>query len=436
MTLSIRRRLTVLAAGSVVLSLAAAAALYAMGTQLQARLLERAEAETLVETHRMALETRGTPSRWRVEEEVECASGLQWSGVSTLEELRRIDLPDGARDHLLALADDAAVTAVPVATDRGMAIGAIQPLKDGVVAWSWLEVREPELLYLWRLVALAFALLVAGMVGLALHTIGVVRSDGHALRTGLRGLGDDLDVPIPEPRVAVFRDVAAEIRELVGRLTAHRDAERRLQERVAHQDRLSSLGRVAVGVAHEVRNPLAGIKLRLDVLQLRLDEPELRSSLASVGDEITRLDRLVRDLLLFSRAREVERRPTALHDLVDERIGLLAAPLPIQRSGEVEALCDPDDLRRVLDNLLRNAVQAAEREAVVTLGAGPCLEVADDGPGVAEPERLFEPFYTTRPDGTGLGLALSRTLVQAQGGDLVHERREDRTVFRITLEAP
>ena len=223
------------------------------------------------------------------------------------------------------------------------------------------------------------------------------------------------------------------------------DRERALERRLGHEQRLAGLGRVVAGVAHEVRNPLTGIKLKLDTMaRRRLDDRSARD-VAICLQEIARLDRVVSALLVVSRKAPTEFVTIDLAELVDERLIqaealALAREVRLTREGEATAFAHRESLSRVVDNLVRNAVEAspigAEVRVTLTDAASEArLDVVDHGGGIPEarlPE-LFEPFFTLKPEGTGLGLFLSHSLLEVQGGHLAYARDDGVTRFTVTL---
>ncbi|MBL8920290.1 MAG: HAMP domain-containing histidine kinase [Myxococcaceae bacterium] len=205
------------------------------------------------------------------------------------------------------------------------------------------------------------------------------------------------------------------------------------------------------GVAHEVKNPLGGIELFSGLLDEELRSPspglaESREHLGRIRRELDYLKRIVEDFLAFAREQKVTRTPFDAKAFVTSAVGHLqgeAAGRGVTLDVDVPALRlegDESLLTSALVNLVKNALQvskAGQRVRVVGReerdhGA---LEVHDEGPGIAADlqARVFEPFFTTREKGTGLGLPLARKLVEANGGTLSLESQPGRTVFRLTV---
>jgi signal transduction histidine kinase len=203
-------------------------------------------------------------------------------------------------------------------------------------------------------------------------------------------------------------------------------------------DRLAALGRLSAGVAHEIRNPLAGIRTTAELLRGRLDGDEDRVRFVDVIlEETERLDRIVGSLLQFARPPTPRPRPLDVRSLLD-RARQLAAGKAAERGVTIrldvpdDLPCppgDPDQILQVILNLVLNAIEASPTGTAVrvTAGletgvAGEAVRVAieDRGPGVAPAvrERIFDPFFSTKPGGTGLGLSISQHIVRAHGGML------------------
>jgi two-component system sensor histidine kinase PilS (NtrC family) len=240
---------------------------------------------------------------------------------------------------------------------------------------------------------------------------------------GRRVLGGSVAplVGVDDPgRVVVFQDLT----EL-----------RRLQEDVARSERLAELGRLAAGLAHEVRNPLAAMIGCLQLLgaDRSATTGENGKLLAIVQREAERLSGLVQAFLTYARPADPVPQVVNVRTLLEEtaaavRHGLQSSALHVQALTERHVRVDPDQFRQVLWNVITNADRIGlglARRLRVELGVevdgdDVVLFVDDDGPGVPEElrQRIFEPFFTTRPDGNGLGLATCHQLVQRNGGVL------------------
>ncbi len=198
-------------------------------------------------------------------------------------------------------------------------------------------------------------------------------------------------------------------------------------EQNARMRRLAEIGQMSAAVAHEIRNPLTGIRA---AAQMLLQCPDQAEELAEIiDDEVLRLNILCEDFLEFARPLSLNLKPARMTDLVKKIVrleGAVAAQSGInlvvegpEATGEV--CMDPARVEQVLRNLLRNAIQACQPGDTCTLRLrDSAFEVEDTGCGMTEKtlQSLFVPFYTTKPKGTGLGLSNSRKIVEAHGGSL------------------
>jgi signal transduction histidine kinase len=294
-----------------------------------------------------------------------------------------------------------------------------------------------------------FAVGTALSAGLATHFTRPVRR----LDSALRRLSDgDLDVSVPvEGRDEVGR-LSRAFNEMARRLRGNRDRARALVRR----EKLSALGRLAAGVAHDVRNPLHSIGLTLQNLSeiarpaRAEDREEFERSLAIIRGEIRRLDDLVGSFLRFARSERRERAPADLGEMLHE-IARLVHKEAERRGVTVEvrvedgvpaAVVDAEALRSAVLNLVLNSLEAMPDGGSLALAlsrqAGDLVvEVADTGRGIPEEdrERVFEFAYTTREAGTGLGLAMvHHSVVEEHGGRVeLDSRAGEGTRVRLAL---
>jgi signal transduction histidine kinase len=283
-----------------------------------------------------------------------------------------------------------------------------QATRDRTVRWSvFFLVLAPVLaggvaVYLGRKVARPVALLHAGAERLA---------------------AGDLDTRIAVGGDDEFGDLARQFNTMVASLKEQ-------QHRLLQSERLAGVGRLAAGVAHEINNPLGVILGYTRLLRKKAVGP-LADDLAVVEEEVLRCQEIVEGLLDFSRPVQVGTQPVDLRALCDDVVARLAeaSPAPgvaVTVAGQGETRGTASKLRQVLLNLIKNAIEAAVPAGSVDIQVDETHEcsrvtVRDSGPGLdAEArERLFEPFFTNKPRGTGLGLAVSQAIAHAHGGEIV-----------------
>ncbi|MDA8429784.1 MAG: ATP-binding protein [Geobacteraceae bacterium] len=208
------------------------------------------------------------------------------------------------------------------------------------------------------------------------------------------------------------------------------------QQELARAERLVGIGMLASGVAHEINNPLAIIRGNAELLEMspRLDVSD-QSEVATIIRQVGRVERIVSNLLTFARTKKKAIRPFQLETLLDAILDQINHQIPlegyhIQREyrnagGYLEG--DEDQLRQVFTNLILNGLQAMESGGTLTVAtlpdqeAGNCsVTIRDSGTGISADiqAKLFTPFFTTKPRGTGLGLAVSYGIVKDHGGDI------------------
>ena len=229
---------------------------------------------------------------------------------------------------------------------------------------------------------------------------------------------------------------------------------------IERQEKLASLGVLAAGVAHEIRNPLTAIKARLFTQQkmLKPGSPEAEDA-SVIGNEINRLERIVREVLQFARPSEpkltVLSAATTLgevRDLLAPQLEKSAIELKLEPAHGALVRADPQQLKQVLINLVQNAAESIgrngqiilrERRATARLRGQPTpvviLEVEDSGRGISAEvqKRLFDPFFSTKEGGTGLGLSIAARILQKHGGALEFQTRVNHgTTFGVVLPQP
>lgn len=261
--------------------------------------------------------------------------------------------------------------------------------------------------------------------------------------------------------MAAFNEVTSRLQgthETLQREVARlREELRAANEQLQRTRRLAALGEMAAGIAHEVRNPLGSIRLYARMLEQDLgDRPEERQIAGKIAAAVGGLDAVVSDVLVFSR--ELRVRPEScdpaelLTRALEASWSLEAAEAGIRvvrrHDGAGAALCDPGLMHQALVNVIRNALEAMGDSAPPRTGHELRLEcgivehefafrIADTGPGVDDDvvDRMFNPFFTTRPTGTGLGLAIVHRIVDAHGGRIVVSEKGEGcgTVFELLL---
>ncbi len=229
-----------------------------------------------------------------------------------------------------------------------------------------------------------------------------------------------------------------------------------MEKEIRRNDRLRTLGQLSAGVAHEIRNPLTGIATSVEVLEGKLKgEEDKLKYIRAVLEEITRLDGIIKNLLDYARPSKPCLKDCRLNDLVRRVVNLLhehvkrkGINLKITEKAAVSECCaDSDQITQVLLNLTLNAVQACRKKDSIEIilhgeivdGGKPFmhLEIIDSGPGIPEEIRstLFEPFVTTKTRGTGMGLAISRQIIEEHGGRINCEFLQKGTKFTMLLPA-
>lgn len=281
----------------------------------------------------------------------------------------------------------------------------------------------------------------AALTALFLLTLGFMV---YSIGTTLRPL-KDLSESCAHISRGTLRDVA--VRRSAGEVLALEQTFNKMVASLREKDlveanlrqaqRLSALGNLAAGVAHDVRNPLNAIKLlsshALDVLKSKPDSGPVVKHVETIRREVDRLEDIVSGFLSLAKERELRPEPCRVDTLLGECVRLVKGDAEARevrlitelRAGDAELMLDPKQITRAMLNVLINALEACPKGGRVRLFSRltdtACeIEVRDDGPGMSKEvaERAFDPYFTTKPTGTGLGLSITRGIIEEHGGTI------------------
>ena len=295
--------------------------------------------------------------------------------------------------------------------------------------------------------ALLFAVLTFVGVMVAFMMGGFLTDPLRRMTVMARSIGGgDLTGRLPVNSTSEVGDLATAFNEMTAQLAASRQA-------LSRSEKLAALGQLAAGVAHEINNPLASLRAILWALRKSDKDREQRGRhLDSLDHGLRRIAETIEHLLHYARQAPISKTRTSLARLVEESVELVK-PAASESGVEIvlehvsdypDASVDATQIQQVIVNLLLNSVHAmegGEEGGTITVrlsstGTEQLLEVEDEGPGIPEEDlkKVFEPFYSTRPEGegTGLGLAVSQSIAEAHGGALeLMPTRKDRGLLAL-----
>ncbi|MGH7889630.1 MAG: sensor histidine kinase, partial [Thermodesulfobacteriota bacterium] len=226
------------------------------------------------------------------------------------------------------------------------------------------------------------------------------------------------------------------------------------QRELIASEKLASLGKLAAGVAHEIGNPLTGIRGYVEVLKKGyvFDDEKKEEFLANIQREVDRIDKIIRTLLDYSRPRDFELQNVEVNHLIERAVDILETQgilknidLKLELVDGIRPIeADPHQLSQVVINLILNAKDAIPKDGIITISSSEnpngCVEIAvkDNGVGIPKEliDKIFDPFFTTKEagKGTGLGLSVSQRIVQIFNGNMTVDSELGRgTVFRISF---
>lgn len=304
-----------------------------------------------------------------------------------------------------------------------------------LVAWTARRLYAGSELTDMRLGLAVLLALIAGMTGVLSWLIASWSRHVGRIEAALAGYaagGPRTSLPVlSETGEWELDRIVAALNTASTRLDAAQRESAVLAGRMATAERLAALVRVAAGMAHEIRNPIAAIRLRAENA-LAGDDERRRTALGTILAQVARLDRLTTELLAMTQRRAPEPLAADLERFLGQVMEDCTAAaarrqvsLRLDAPAGVAVFLDTAMIGRAAGNLVRNAIEAAPSGGHVTVagsaaGGTLSISVADDGPGVSGGLRtqLFEPFVTGRADGTGLGLAIARELITSHGGTL------------------
>jgi len=232
-----------------------------------------------------------------------------------------------------------------------------------------------------------------------------------------------------------------------------KDAYQRLQdslEQIRRADRLSALGELSAGMAHEIRNPLGSIKGGMEIIAEGIEkENKKHEFIGIIMKEINRLDKIIAEFLKYARPKEPEMREENLNILIESVVKLVSKGAE-QKGVSVnvntdtnlpDTLMDGEQIKQALLNIVLNAIQATPSDGTIRIKSFvneeyTLISITDSGKGIPpdDIEKLFDPFFTTKDEGTGLGLSISYQLLKAHGGDIEAENIDGNgSKFTITL---
>jgi signal transduction histidine kinase len=241
----------------------------------------------------------------------------------------------------------------------------------------------------------------------------------------------NLDLRVKPGNLPETRELAEAFNAMLDSLQKSNSALEKASQEMVRQKTLAEMGKFSLMIAHEVKNPLGIIKSSLDLLKQDMNLSSENTMVSYMEDEIQRMNRLIEDFLEFARPASPNCRETDMNMLIKEcvtrfELQLKGVPASFQLTLPDHSCylnIDPDLMTRVLSNIIKNALEITSGKGTINIFAETCnnewrCRITDQGPGIspADLDKIFEPFYTTRAKGTGLGLAFASQVVSGHNG--------------------
>lgn len=321
--------------------------------------------------------------------------------------------------------------------------------KNQLVAIAWADEQvHPVFAQSRQFSLIARYLTLFGLVfGLAtaLYIIHNLANEVQVIKNGLLGMEDDADIRLP-----AMPGEIGEVVQSINNLADSLKEKKRLEEELMRSERLVALGRLVTGVAHELRNPLGIVKATVQVMEGEFKSVDGINEYSKViCEQIDRGNKVIQELLDFGRPSKPIVSPTDLNQLLES---VLTFTYPMLRQNKIELIknfapdlpfsyIDSDKVKQVFVNLILNAIQAMQGGGTLTISSmrhNEAIQIyfQDTGPGIADKDipRIFDPFYTTKDDGAGLGLSISHQIIHMHGGKImVSDTSPSGSTFAVTL---
>lgn len=280
------------------------------------------------------------------------------------------------------------------------------------------------------------------------------------IKQGLEKMKKDPDHRLKEP-TGILGFISRSINEITEIQQREQKKSRRLERELFQKEKMASLGNLIAGTAHEINTPISIIKTRIQLWERKIkkqpeenraqNSPFTEKSLKMIRSEIDRVSNLIKKLLYFSKPIGQNKEKTDLNKLIEdqcERVEKAYPGISLQfdlslDSGLPPVKVDSDSIEQVITNILNNAVEASDEECEISVHTDyrndqineVVIRISDNGCGlpVRDEHRLFDPFYTTKDSGSGLGLSISNEIINAHHGEIYFERNDQDTISQSTF---